>query len=87
MTDKELACIQAVIEERLNKFLQTKSHITEKELAIEKTLLILQYYSTIPFGEIEDLTLKERYRRLKEDYAKSGKSEEDMAEILKGFGK
>lgn len=87
MSEKEIAHVQAAINEQLNKILQTKSHISEKELAAEKGLIILQYYSTIPFGELDGLPLKERYKRLKEDYAAHGKSEVDMAEIIKGFGK
>ena len=79
--------IEALINERLMQLTKEKPDMTEREAILEKGIIILQYYSTIPASELEGLTLKEKYEKIKENYAKNGKTEQDMFDIIKGFGK
>lgn len=75
------------IEKRIKELVQNKPNMSEKEATIEKGLIILQYYSTISLDELDGLSLKEKYEKLKENYYERGKTDEDMMNIIKGFGK
>ncbi len=79
--------IETLINERLIQLAKEKPDMTEREAILEKGIIILQYYSTIPSASLEGLSLKEKYEKIKENYANNGKTEEDMFNIIKGFGK
>lgn len=92
MSEREIARMfkeydNANIENKINELVKNKPNMSEKEAAIEKGLIILQYYSTIPFGELEGLSAKEKYELLKENYYQRGKTDEDMMNIIRGLGK
>lgn len=92
MSEREIARMfkefdNANIENKINELVKNKPNMGEKEAAIEKGLIILQYYSTIPEYELIGLSAKEKYEKLKENYYQRGKTDEDMMDIIRGLGK
>ena len=85
--EKDNKSIEALINERLLELVKEKPDMTEREAILEKGIIILQYYSTIPAASLEGLSIKEKYEKLKENYINNGKTEQDMFDIIKGFGK
>lgn len=92
MSEREIARMfkehdNANIESKINELIKNKPNMGEKEAAIEKGLIILQYYSTIPANELEGLSTREKYEKIRADYYDRGKTDEDMMDIIRGIGK
>ncbi len=92
MSEREIARMfrendQLHITARINELVKNNPNMGEKEAAIEKGLIILQYYSTIPADELNGLSTREKYEKIRDNYYERGNTDEDMMDIIRGFNK